>query len=128
MSNTQQVNINSIDANEDLSGAALLARLEIFSHLNPEVLAELSRGVEAVQYKEGDTVVAGGQFDGALLYGLVQGEARIVRTAANSSDLDMQEINAGEVVGAGRDAFLWKPWLLWTIYHGSDGSGDAANR
>lgn len=73
--------------------------LDIFADLSTDHLKLFENAQECVSYTAGDSVVASGQHDGTLLYGIANGIARIVRPAVQVGDFDVREAGEGDVIG-----------------------------
>ncbi|MEM9234124.1 MAG: cyclic nucleotide-binding domain-containing protein, partial [Pseudomonadota bacterium] len=73
--------------------------LDAFAELDRDQLRLFGDAQDCVSYAAGDSVVASGQHDGTLLYGIAKGIARIVRPAVQVGDFDVREAAEGDVIG-----------------------------
>ncbi len=88
-----------IQAGGDDALRAALGQIECFRQADETVLTPLLPFVEVAFYHEGDTIIRRGDYDGSVLYGLLEGTARLTKAAVSSGDIDMEDVGPGRLIG-----------------------------
>lgn len=89
--------------------AEALTRLDCCAGLELGIRQAMAGGAQSFHYKEGDTIIGAGYFDGQQMYGLLSGRARLVRPASRDGDFNVIEIQAGDVIGLAETLAFTEP-------------------
>lgn len=76
-----------------------IRQLDCFAGCDASVVMALLPHADLIQYQAGDTIIALGQYDGAALFGLAAGEARLTKATAATGDIDVQDVDPGKLIG-----------------------------
>ncbi|WOI53559.1 hypothetical protein [Parvularcula sp. LCG005] len=76
-----------------------LKQLTCFADAPDALIKAIVPVADLVAYNPNDTVIAMGQYDGSMCYGLIEGQARLMRAVNDTGDIDVSDISAGHVSG-----------------------------
>jgi CRP/FNR family cyclic AMP-dependent transcriptional regulator len=77
-----------------------LAKVAIFTHLNPEQAAQLLPDAGVQHYQVGETIMQENDRLSAALYVLIEGKLRVVKTATTGKETLLRILSAGEFFAA----------------------------
>lgn len=76
-----------------------LKKMHYFSDLSESVLEELARAADRKIFAVGETIFTMNQYDAEELWCFVSGTAQLTNVAADSANLTVEELGAGNIVG-----------------------------
>ena len=76
-----------------------LRRLQCFEDVPTDILDQLLPHIDVIAYCEGDTVIAPGHWDGAVLFGIVDGKALLTKARGAQGDIDVSHMAGGTIIG-----------------------------